>query len=112
MNRDEAPAPTSHEDIMRAVNAGADLVLAAMSEAGTLNDAASNVSNLVVSAIGTVLEKPDATIVDVLADSFPGSAGQWREEFGDDVVDKALGAEDFDASSIEADPMAAQRRGL
>lgn len=76
--------------VMKTVNAGADLVIEAMTKAGQTNGSAADVANVVVCAIGTLLDNPDATIVDVLAENYPDTAGQWREEFGDDVVDQAL----------------------
>lgn len=85
---------TVHE-VMRAVNTGADLTLNAVRDAGRLDDElAANLANLVVCAIGSVLHNPEATIEDVLRDSFAGTIEQWREELGDDVVDRALAPEE------------------
>jgi hypothetical protein len=82
----------AREEIMKAVNAGADLTMNAMDEAGYLHDeTAANVANLVVCAIGTVLDMgEDATIVDVLVGNFEGTIEQWRSEVGDEAVDAAL----------------------
>lgn len=80
----------TREQVMAAVNTGADLALGAMADAGMHDEEAANVSNLVVCAIGSVLENPDATIVDVLVDNFEGTIEQWRTELGDDVVEQAL----------------------
>jgi hypothetical protein len=81
----------TRDDVIAAANAGADLVLHAMSDNGYMgSDEAYNVSNLVVCAIGSVLDNPHASVVDVLAENFQDSANQWREELGDDVVDQAL----------------------
>lgn len=82
----------TREEIMQAVNAGADLAMNAMHDAGALHDeTAANVANLVVCAIGSVLDHgSDVSIVDVLAENFEQTADQWRTELGDDVVDAAI----------------------
>jgi hypothetical protein len=87
-------APVNQDDIMTAVNAGTDLATEAIGRAGfgCLNpDGAYNIACLVVNAIGTVLDEPTATMVDVLVGNFDASTiGDWRQELGDEIVDAAL----------------------
>lgn len=80
------------DEVIVAINNGVELAMAAVGKAGfrqlTPEDAY-NVASLVVHSIGTVLERPDATIVDVLAERVP-NPDAWREELGDAVVNEAL----------------------
>jgi hypothetical protein len=90
---DRSPRPLTREEIMRAVNTGTDLATEAMGNANFVSgDQAYNIANLVVNAIGTVLDHADeVSMADVLADNFDESSmPDYRQELGDDVVDQAL----------------------
>ena len=80
------------DEIMLAASIGAELAMEAVASAGfrhLTREDAYNVASIVVHSIGTVLERPAATIVDVLVDSVP-NPDSWREELGDAVVNEAL----------------------
>lgn len=91
---DVLTAPVNRDEIMVAVNAGADLALDAIGRAGYRHltpDDAYNLSSLIVNAIGSALDGPVTDMAEVMAANFDESTiGDWREELGDELVDQAL----------------------
>lgn len=71
----------TREEVMRAVNAGADLVTANISS--DHYEEYANATNVTVCMIGNLLDDPETSFEDAMGDSFQGSMDQWRSEFPD-----------------------------
>lgn len=82
--------PANRDEIMAAVNAGADLAMESLADDYISKDEAYNIANIVACAIGSVLDNPAVTIAEVLAANFADTVEQWREEYGDEIVDAAI----------------------